>query len=921
MSEIYWDNIPDVLRELPNWVMWRFQTVRPKSGDERKTKVPFRADLKGKAASDDPGTWAPFEAARTAFEAGDFDGVGFMLGASDAERCGLVGVDLDHCFNPETGEIAAWALGVVNALSTYSEITPSGEGLRCYGWGALPPQGRKKGDFECYQSRRFFTVTGRALHESPAAIADIQEALIPIHAGFFPPPAPSEPRAPVSSGSVLLDDQTLLDKMFASKKGSQWRALYEGQYESYYSSQSEADSALCFTLAFWAGRDGTAIDRVFRTSGLMRDKWDERRSSDGSTYGELTVAHAVNKTSNTYDPAARKVILRGRAARRFAKGENAEEASESNEESGGADEEERVLNNGLYAVEDGRTVLRTVKTVGRGAEKQSVEEYHPVADLAATISQEYRDEGGKAIFGIEGRTRSGRPFTIEIDAEKITDPRIVAAALSNVADAECVFYAGKEKHLSPAIKSFSVREEVESWRRFTRTGWTRDGKEFLIPGMEASDVSLALPRKLAYGVALPEVAELSRAAKALRALLNAQRTEATCVCLAHFLAAPMGALCDWHGERSALFITGRTGSFKSAWATLAMCVYGPDFQNEDNILKFGAGASNNSRMKFFTSASDLPCLVDNYKPNMGKGEAELVELIHLCLEGGEKDRLERTAEFRPSAPIHTWPIFTGEDTVHDAAAAARCLIVPFPLAPEDEAAITLAQTLAPDLHFIGGALIAWLLTPAAQHLAKHIRSQYVEKRREWAAFLRAKRPDMVNIYRVASNLAVNECAWEFAMCCPALGPMLSPLSDTHARGLVEVAALMGQHTAQSVEANRYMDALRALLTSDQAYLCPRLTDPDPDERRRKIGWEDDAGVYLIPEVAFKAACDMTRDAGALNGQSKATIHKQMEQLGYLVRRGKEEFTVRVGTGYNSKVVAVLHVKPSALWGEGDSDES
>ena len=69
-----------------------------------------------------------------------------------------------------------------------------------------------------------------------------------------------------------------------------------------YQSKSEADIALCNMLAFWTNRDVERIDRLFRASGLMRDKWDRRQS--GSTYGALTIQNAVNSTGTGYDPQA-----------------------------------------------------------------------------------------------------------------------------------------------------------------------------------------------------------------------------------------------------------------------------------------------------------------------------------------------------------------------------------------------------------------------------------------------------------------------------------------------------------------------------------------------------------------------------------------------------------------------------------------
>ena len=54
-----------------------------------------------------------------------------------------------------------------------------------------------------------------------------------------------------------------------------------------------AARALCGLLAFWTHGDAARIDRFFRTSALMRPKWDERHAADGTTYGQMTIGKAV----------------------------------------------------------------------------------------------------------------------------------------------------------------------------------------------------------------------------------------------------------------------------------------------------------------------------------------------------------------------------------------------------------------------------------------------------------------------------------------------------------------------------------------------------------------------------------------------------------------------------------------------------
>lgn len=44
------------------------------------------------------------------------------------------------------------------------------------------------------------------------------------------------------------------------------------------------------------------MERIFRSSGLYRQKWDEKHHADGATYGEETLDKAIESTENVYSP-------------------------------------------------------------------------------------------------------------------------------------------------------------------------------------------------------------------------------------------------------------------------------------------------------------------------------------------------------------------------------------------------------------------------------------------------------------------------------------------------------------------------------------------------------------------------------------------------------------------------------------------
>ena len=149
------DAIPAELRALPRWVVWK------------DAKVPYcPTAVNSKASVTDPGTWASFAQAQTAYEESDYRGVGFVLNGD-----GIVGIDLDKCV--QAGIAAPAALALLDRIGCgYTELSPSGTGLRGFGYGESLDGKRKKGilnglNVELYSSARYLTVTGRPLFQGP----------------------------------------------------------------------------------------------------------------------------------------------------------------------------------------------------------------------------------------------------------------------------------------------------------------------------------------------------------------------------------------------------------------------------------------------------------------------------------------------------------------------------------------------------------------------------------------------------------------------------------------------------------------------------------------------------------------------------------------------------------------------------------
>ncbi|WP_227134359.1 phage NrS-1 polymerase family protein [Halorubellus salinus] len=284
------DAIPAALREYPQWVCWRAQERNGKL-----TKVPIDPHTRSFASVSDPDTWTHYELA--AGVANIEDGLGFVFTDDDP----FLGVDLDDCRTD--GELTAWARDIVDRLDSYTEISPSGEGVHVLIEGDIPSTKSRRDNVECYDTNRFFTMTGDHLAETPDRIEARQDAFTRVYDQYVysDPESPAEaldsPREPTTS---LLPDDELLERAMDAKNGEKFERLWHGSTLG-YESHSEADMALCCLLAFWTGNDATRIDDLFRNSRLYRDKWDDVHYADGSTYGEKTVARAINVTNETYE--------------------------------------------------------------------------------------------------------------------------------------------------------------------------------------------------------------------------------------------------------------------------------------------------------------------------------------------------------------------------------------------------------------------------------------------------------------------------------------------------------------------------------------------------------------------------------------------------------------------------------------------
>ena len=294
------------MKKYKNWVAYRLQ----KNAEGRMTKIPYNPKTGRGAMANNPETWGTYEEAASYAESqaqakglklGQEVGCGFEFGDSP-----FAGIDLDHCIDDD-GNLADWAADIVEAMGSYTELSPSGHGLHIIFKGEIlkeladaGKQGVKVGNIELYYGAHYFTVTER-IYGQAKAITEATERARKVFKKYLVREPMKDLKTPSPQLSVEVHNSPRADLpevMFKAKNGEAIRRLYNGD-TSGYKSHSDADLALCNHLSFYSGGDAAEMDRLFRQSGLMRDKWDEKRGNQ--TYGEMTIAKAISGTANSYN--------------------------------------------------------------------------------------------------------------------------------------------------------------------------------------------------------------------------------------------------------------------------------------------------------------------------------------------------------------------------------------------------------------------------------------------------------------------------------------------------------------------------------------------------------------------------------------------------------------------------------------------
>lgn len=260
--------IPDELKAYPQWILWK----EISKDDGTRTKLPYSCSG-GLASTSDKSTWTTYERASEAAQR-LLMGLGFVLSDDDP----FAFIDLDDPFKHHPTEAEAKAIiarhnKIVEAFNSYTEVSPSGNGLHivCKG-GVESGKRRVRNQVEVYSSGRYMTMTGNTYREAP-----IEDRSFLLHqlweeCGGTANNNGDKTEAIKESEETITDEQ-LYNQAKDAANGEKFIQLWQGHWiDANYKSQSEADFALINILSFYS-RNITQIKRMFFLSGLgARDK-------------------------------------------------------------------------------------------------------------------------------------------------------------------------------------------------------------------------------------------------------------------------------------------------------------------------------------------------------------------------------------------------------------------------------------------------------------------------------------------------------------------------------------------------------------------------------------------------------------------------------------------------------------------------
>lgn len=253
------DSIPAEMRSYRQWICWRYE-----KGNEKPLKLPYNPITGSLASVIKESDWCSFDEAVA--HAHNYSGIGFVLTENDPYAF----IDLDHTAG--NSNLLSKQLSIYNDFDSYSERSPGGFGLHIIVKGFVP-SGKRKDSIEVYSDSRYMTMTGDVFRNAPInyhheqlnalweSLGGNHIAKEVWHTGI---------EEPTESNDVIYE------RACNAENGDKFLDLFNGKWQEYYPSHSEADLSLINIIAYYT-QSKKQILEIFRASKLANRKKSHRK--------------------------------------------------------------------------------------------------------------------------------------------------------------------------------------------------------------------------------------------------------------------------------------------------------------------------------------------------------------------------------------------------------------------------------------------------------------------------------------------------------------------------------------------------------------------------------------------------------------------------------------------------------------------
>lgn len=261
--------IPIELRQYNQWILWKLEDIGGKL-----VKKPISPHTGFVCDPTDKSSFTTYE---HAVKMAPFaSGIGFCLTNEDP----FCFIDLDDTSDPDELELQKQ---IYRHIESYAERSQSKKGLHIFCKGKVP-KGLKKRSIEIYSQDRYFAVTGDTFRAN--AILDYSSEIMSLWEYLG-----GNKDTPIltKDGVQTASDDQVISWALAAQNGEKFSNLFQGKWEQYYKSQSEADYALIDIIAYYT-ENKEQVRRIFLSSSLGQREKARRHPS-----------YVVNMVNKSFD--------------------------------------------------------------------------------------------------------------------------------------------------------------------------------------------------------------------------------------------------------------------------------------------------------------------------------------------------------------------------------------------------------------------------------------------------------------------------------------------------------------------------------------------------------------------------------------------------------------------------------------------